>query len=190
MENLELYFTTAKSLLGRLVDPTPIIEASCQENMLPLTHFAFADHKLGIYVTGGVGKGAPVLGYAACKEFITITDQEKPFTGLPEGVNGDVAVVGSLYLDKSIRGIGIASQLVSYITSRIFTCNENVQACLSQCNQASYRAFARNDYQPMTKDQAVIRPAIGKVTLIETRSRWSAHENYQSMYNRGKLWKS
>ncbi len=190
METSELYFVETRSLLGRLIDPTPIVLASREENMLPLTHDAIESYELGVYVTKGIGKGAPVLGYVACKEIVSHGNISTEPTGLPEDIQGAVAIVGCLYLERLIRGRGIATQLVDHITGRIFQNHDEVVACLAQCNEASFGTFVRNDYQPMTKYQSLIPPARDKKPLLATRSRWLAHKTYQTMYNGGESWRA
>lgn len=170
MEKTELFFVDLHSRLGKLVDTALLINGSQSENMIALTAEDFIENRSGLFVTAGLGRDAPAVGYIACRN-ITETVPDSDLSALmPEKSVHEYAVIGGLYLVKSIRGRGIARQLVQRMTDKIFADFETVDGCAAHCNADSLPAFATYGYQPMSTRQQLFEPVPGKTPVLLPRN--------------------
>jgi hypothetical protein len=169
-EPAELHFVRADSPLGAFVDPTLIIEGSQGEaaNMYALTEAAIAEHKIGLYLTAGIGR-VPAVGYVACKTI------DKQSVG-PDGAQEEVAVIGGLYLSEHVRGLRLGSVLVEEITARTFLTFDSVYATAARCADSSLMAFCRAGYGPLTRAEAEaygVPVKKGRASVVQTRGSWA-----------------
>lgn len=188
MKENELFFVETQSCLGQLVDAANLVTATQFENMLSLTAEDFTSHEIGVFVTEGLGKGVRAIGYAACKSiFEKTSEKQEAYYGLAEDLNS-FGLIGGLYLNKDIRGQGIARQLIEHVTKLTFDRFEDIEACAANCNSLSYQGFIAAGYQPMTSEQQIVSKYSDKTPLVLMRDKWAWHQLYQKMYNREDLW--
>lgn len=162
----ELFLVDAHSLLGQQVDPEPLLSGIRSADMPSIEANDIATHDIGLFLTEGIGKGAPAVGYVACKGTHTGSLNHELDIGGGVMTDAELAEVGSLYLPNRYRGRGIGRLLVNTITDRTFTKHPLLLACTANCNQLSAPAFKAVGYIP----GATLRS--GKISHQYQRADW------------------
>lgn len=151
MTKPELHLIDTHSQLGELVDSTHLIQATKTEAMDGLTAGSIAEHAIGIYLTEGIGKNVPAVGYVACKRIISKS----------------IGMIGGLYVMPRYRDLGLAKQLTHEVTNRTFANNPDISFCQAYCNELSASVFKSIGYVATE-----IRASDNKILYTAAKAEW------------------
>lgn len=158
MSALRVRYIDGNSRLDPPINTSLLVRLSQLERMDPFSPHELTRYPQSILVHPESAPDNMALGSIACKELRGLS-----------GAKGKLAVIGGLLLDPSMRGGGIADELVRRITKRVFAAFPDVEACIAACNSASLPAFNKNGYKTTNFYEDVFEPADGFIAMAITR---------------------
>ncbi len=138
----EFFIVDSHSFLGELVDCSALLAVTAQE---ALTFASISSHELGLFLTEGVGNGAPAIGYVACTEILAGED----IAGIAAPPGKEFAVLGGLSVKLGYPHRSLGRLLAASINERVLDTWPDLAGCVADCNSKTAPAFVASGYEPV-----------------------------------------
>jgi len=163
-------------VLNQLQQEKLITEMPTDDSLLHVNIEEMQNWPLGLTL---VSKDRKPIGQIACK---TIFRQLVPINHNKRQSNNDYvsrefALIGAMYVNKAMRGYGLAKVLLSQLTEETFNFYPNVCAAVANCNTYSAKVFSALSYYPSPLRPPLLPQKQGKTTYELTRNIWILTQN-------------